>query len=50
MSHRFSTVAGADRILVLHRGRLVEQGTHEQLVAARGRYAELYAIQATAYA
>jgi ABC-type multidrug transport system fused ATPase/permease subunit len=50
VSHRFSTVTGADHILVLHRGRLVEQGTHEKLVHSGGRYAELYSIQATAYA
>ncbi|MEU7872558.1 hypothetical protein [Dactylosporangium sp. NPDC049140] len=49
VSHRFSTVAGADLILVLDRGRLVEQGAHEELLAAGGRYAVLYAIQATAY-
>jgi ABC-type multidrug transport system fused ATPase/permease subunit len=50
VSHRFSTVTGADRILVLDRGRLVEQGTHEDLVRSGGRYAELYSIQAVAYA
>ena len=50
VSHRFSTVAGADHILVLHRGRLVEQGTHHELLAEGGRYATLYGIQATAYA
>src|SRR5262249_26309665 len=49
VSHRFSTVAGADLILVLDDGRLVEQGTHEDLVAAGGRYADLYQIQAAAY-
>ena len=49
ISHRFSTVTGADRILVLDGGRLIEQGSHEELVAAGGRYAELYAIQADAY-
>jgi ATP-binding cassette, subfamily B, bacterial len=50
VSHRFSTVAGADRILVLHKGRIAEQGTHDELLAAGGRYATLYDIQATAYA
>jgi ATP-binding cassette subfamily B protein len=50
ISHRFSTVTGADRILVLDRGRLVEQGNHQELISAGGRYAGLYAIQATAYA
>jgi ABC-type multidrug transport system fused ATPase/permease subunit len=50
ISHRFSTVTGADRILVLHQGRLVAQGTHQELIAAAGRYADLYNIQATAYA
>jgi ABC-type multidrug transport system fused ATPase/permease subunit len=50
VSHRFSTVTGADRILVLDQGRLVEQGTHQQLITAAGRYADLYSIQATAYA
>jgi ATP-binding cassette subfamily B protein len=50
VSHRFSTVAGADRILVLHKGRIAEQGTHAELLAAGGRYAALYDIQATAYA
>ncbi|MCW6009102.1 ABC transporter ATP-binding protein/permease [Micromonospora sp. CPCC 205371] len=49
VSHRFSTVTGADRILVLHKGRLVEQGTHDELLAAGGRYADLYGMQATAY-
>ncbi|NUR49144.1 MAG: ABC transporter ATP-binding protein [Hamadaea sp.] len=50
ISHRFSTVAGADQILVLDRGRLVEQGTHADLMTAGGRYADLYGIQADAYA
>jgi ATP-binding cassette subfamily B protein len=49
VSHRFSTVAGADLILVMDGGRLVEQGTHEELLAAEGRYADLYQIQADAY-
>jgi ATP-binding cassette subfamily B protein len=50
VSHRFSTVTGADRILVLERGRLVEAGTHDELLALDGRYADLYGIQAAAYA
>lgn len=45
VSHRFSTVALADRILVLEEGRLVEQGTHDDLLAAGGRYATLYRLQ-----
>jgi ATP-binding cassette subfamily B protein len=50
VSHRFSTVTGADLILVLDRGRLVESGRHEELMELGGRYADLYSIQATAYA
>jgi ABC-type multidrug transport system fused ATPase/permease subunit len=49
VSHRFSTVTGADLILVLDRGRLTERGSHEQLMRLGGTYAELYRIQATAY-
>ena len=49
VSHRFSTVRMADLIIVLDGARLVEVGTHEQLVARRGQYAELYGIQAAAY-
>jgi ABC-type multidrug transport system fused ATPase/permease subunit len=49
VSHRFSTVTGADLILVLDRGRLTERGTHEELMRVGGTYAELYQIQATAY-
>jgi ATP-binding cassette subfamily B protein len=45
ISHRFSTVRGADRIYVLHEGEIVEQGTHDELVARNGRYAELYRLQ-----
>jgi ABC-type multidrug transport system fused ATPase/permease subunit len=49
VSHRFSTVTGADLILVLDQGRLTEMGTHAELMGAGGTYAELYQIQATAY-
>jgi ATP-binding cassette subfamily B protein len=49
VSHRFSTVRMADLIVVLDGARVVETGTHEELTAAGGRYAELYGIQAAAY-
>ncbi|MGE0842587.1 ABC transporter ATP-binding protein [Pseudonocardia sp.] len=49
VSHRFSTVRMADLVVVLEDGRVRERGTHEQLVAAGGRYAELYELQAAAY-
>jgi len=49
VSHRFSTVRMADLILVLQGSRLVETGSHEQLMAAGGTYAELFGIQASAY-
>ncbi len=50
ISHRFPTVRMADRILVLDGGRVVEDGTHASLVAAGGRYAQLFALQASGYA
>ncbi|MEO8662006.1 MAG: ABC transporter ATP-binding protein [Bryobacteraceae bacterium] len=49
ISHRFSTVRMADRILVLNNGIIQEQGTHEQLLALSGRYAELFELQAAGY-
>jgi len=49
ISHRFSTVRMADRILVLQDGRLVDDGTHDQLVARGGLYAELFSLQAAGY-
>ncbi len=49
ISHRFSTVRMADRILVLQGGELVDDGTHEELVARGGLYAELFSLQAAGY-
>jgi len=49
ISHRFSTVRRADRILVFEEGQLIEQGTHEELLALGGRYAELFNLQAASY-
>lgn len=49
VSHRFSTVRSADLILVLDEGRLLESGTHDELIVSGGRYAELFALQANAY-
>jgi len=49
ISHRFSTVRMADRILVLQGGGVVEEGNHQQLVRARGLYAEMFEMQAAGY-
>jgi ATP-binding cassette subfamily B protein len=49
ISHRFSTVRMADRILVLDRGELLEAGSHEELLQKGGRYAELFQLQARGY-
>ncbi|RLV48331.1 ABC transporter ATP-binding protein [Nocardioides mangrovicus] len=49
ISHRFSSVRSADYIYVMDAGRVAEEGTHDELVALGGTYAELYALQAAAY-
>jgi ATP-binding cassette subfamily B protein len=49
ISHRFSTVRMADRIVVLEGGRIVEEGKHDRLVAMGGRYAEMFELQASSY-
>jgi ATP-binding cassette subfamily B protein len=49
ISHRFSTVRMADRILVLQHGGLIESGTHRELIEQNGKYAELFTLQAKGY-
>ena len=49
ISHRFSTVRMADRILVIEGGRILEDGSHQELVAAGARYAHLFSLQAQGY-
>jgi ABC-type multidrug transport system fused ATPase/permease subunit len=49
ISHRFSSVRSADRIYVLHQGRVTESGSHEELMDRGGRYADLFTLQASAY-
>ena len=49
ISHRFSTVRMADRIVVLEDGKIAEEGNHDQLVASGGKYSELFELQASSY-
>jgi ATP-binding cassette subfamily B protein/ATP-binding cassette subfamily C protein len=49
ITHRLASVRQADRIYVLHEGRVTEQGRHAELMALGGRYAELYRLQASQY-
>ena len=45
IAHRLSTIRQADQILVIEKGKITEQGTHDQLLAAKGRYHELHTYQ-----
>ena len=49
ISHRFSTVRMADQIMVLSKGKVIEQGTHEELLTLKGRYSHLFDLQAAGY-
>ena len=49
ISHRLSSTKFCDRIILLSNGRIVEEGTHEQLLARKGKYASMYTIQASYY-
>ena len=49
ISHRFSTVRQANQICVLAHGQVTELGTHDELIAARGEYASMFALQASRF-
>ena len=49
IAHRFSTVRMADRIIVIKQGKIIEDGTHQELLAADGTYAHLFRLQAAGY-
>ena len=49
ISHRFSTVRMAERIIVLENGAIAEEGNHESLMRLEGRYAEMFDLQASSY-
>ncbi len=49
VSHRFSVLRRAERILVMDSGKIIEDGSHDELLAKQGRYAELFALQAKMY-
>jgi ATP-binding cassette subfamily B protein len=50
ISHKFSTVRNADRILVMEKGQIIEEGTHDHLLALNGKYAQAFMLQAKGYA
>lgn len=49
ISHRFSTVRNADRIIIIDKGKVIESGTHQDLIKLKGRYAKLFELQAKGY-